>query len=286
MAVYLGNQGSIELQRDSFNTPLSSDLNPDDVNSSKNRFSFDFDPGALITGDQVDIETTDGSELELVSGHTNNEGWRGYISVDDAGGIKLYTTFEAAVSGNAGSALSLVVPSRTIPIQVSTRSSVFRCLAQVQEYEITDIRETIDITSLGEEFRRNYANGLISGQGSMRCFWDYKSSECNGMIGESVEFPHYLAQLVIRLQQGADFVGRFFLHMDANDRGVWQEAKCIVTNVAISVSPTQLITTTVQFVTTGEISLQVGTPPAYLLLQNSSKVLQEDDYGVLLEDDS
>lgn len=283
MAVYLGNQGGVELKRDSLNDPLTSDLDPDDVNVSKSRFSFDFDPGALISGDQVDIDTVDGSDLELVAG-TSSSGWRGYIHVDQAGGIRLYPTFEEAIDGGSANALPLVASSETQKITVSTRSSVYRCLAQISEYELTDSRETVDITSLGEEFRRNYANGLISGQGSLNCLWDYKAELCDDMASGNSEFPNYLAQLVIRMQQGADFIGRFFLHCDSKS-SVWQDATCIVTNVGISVEPTQLIRTSIQFVTTGEIRLRMGEPPAYLLTQTSSLLLQEDDSRIDLEDD-
>lgn len=283
MAVYLGNHGGVELKRDSLNEPLTSDLDPDDVNVSKKRFSFDFDSGALISGDQVDIDTTDNSNLELVSG-TTSSGWRGYIHVDDAGGIRLYTTFAQAIDGGSANALTLVKPSATQKITVSTRSSVYRCLAQIQSYELTDSRETVDITSLGEEFRRNFANGLISGQGSLNCLWDYKAEICDGTDKSRTEFPNYLAQLVIRMQQGADFIGRFFLHCDS-ESSVWQDATCIVTNVGISVEPTQLIRTSIQFVTTGEIRLRMGEPPAYLLTQASSVLLQEDDSKIDLEDD-
>ena len=46
----------------------------------------------------------------------------------------------------------------------------YRCLAQVSEYNISTNRAQIDITHLGDEFKQNYANGLISGQGSLTCF--------------------------------------------------------------------------------------------------------------------
>jgi len=281
MAVYLGNQGGVELKRDSLNEPLTSALDPDDVNLSKKRFSFDFDPGALITGDQIDIDTIDGSPLTLVAGNSES-GWRGYIHVDDAGGIRLYDSFDVALEGGLPEALALVAPLATEQIQVSSKGSRFRFISQIDSFELTDSREAVDITTLGEEFRRNYANGLISGQGNMNCFWDYKNTLCDGP--ENAEFPNYLVQLVLRMQMGADFIGRFLLHNQEN-KSVWQEATCIVTNVGLTVAPTQIIRTNVQFVTTGEIRLLIGTPPAYLLLQDAEVVLCEDDDKIALEDD-
>ncbi len=43
MAIYLGNVGFVELRRTGSATPLSSVLDPSDVNASEKRFSFDFD---------------------------------------------------------------------------------------------------------------------------------------------------------------------------------------------------------------------------------------------------
>jgi len=284
MAVFLGDQGSIDIKRDSLNEPLSSDLDPGDVNVDKRRFSFDFDPAALITGDQIDIATADGTDLVLVKDHVGDS-WRGYIHVDDAGGIRGYKTFQDSLVGSLNDALELVKPTATQEIEVKTRGSLFRCLAQVQSFDITDNRETVDITSLGEEFRRVYANGLISGQGSANCFWSYRNALCDGyeQITEGVEFPNYLAQLILRTKLGSDFIGRFVLYSDLEQGTVWQEATCIVTNVSIAVEPTQAVRMSIQFVTTGEIRLHVGEPPAYLLTENASVLTTEDDIGIGLE---
>lgn len=285
MSVYLGDQGFVELRRDSLNDPISGTLEPDDVNTDKNRFSFDYDQNALITGDQVDIFTIDKSELTLVAGATG-ETYRAFINVDKVGGIRLYDSFEKAVCDRRGAEIQLEKPTANQAIGVKTRNSQARCVAQMTSYEITTNRDTVDITSIGEEFRRNFANGLISGQGSMECLWDYKcGTACDGSNADK-EFPHYLAQLVIRTVQGADFDGFFYLDGSVDDHFVWYEAKCIVTNVAMNIEPTQLIRTRVQFVTTGEIRLKIGTPPAYIQQEDGSLILQEsEDGGLLLEDD-
>ena len=41
--IYLGNSGSVEIERSSLNAPLASVLNPSDVNAVTHRLSFDFD---------------------------------------------------------------------------------------------------------------------------------------------------------------------------------------------------------------------------------------------------
>lgn len=288
MAVYLGDQGCVELKRDSLNDPISGTLKEDDVNVDRRRFSFEFDVNALISGDQIEIERPDKQDLVLVSGATGAS-YRAFVHVDKVGGLRLYETFDAAISGEQSNAIELVDPTEDQQITIKTYNNDYRRLAQVTNFEITTNRETVDITSLGEEFRRSYANGLISGQGSMTCLWDYKAGLCDG--DTDVEFPQYLAQLIIRTEQGADFDGNFYIDHSCDTQYVWYEAKCIVTNVAITVTPTQLIRARVQFVMTGDIRLKMGVPPAYIEQEDGSLILLEkkldgeDDGILMLEDD-
>lgn len=292
MAIYLGESGFIELERESLNSTLTSDLNPEDVNEAKRRFSFDFDSNAIITGDRLRISTVDGSSLELVAGHDFPDGaW--YVNVDSVGGIRLYDSFAAAIEGDQQSAIALVAPSQAQQIYVDLADSEYRCIGQVQQYEISTSRDTIDITNLGDEFRRQYANGLIQGQGSLSCFWDYRFGRCDDNFSTLNEVPHYLAKLVIRTQLGGSFLGRFFLHRPSGSNDdkdfVWYEARCIVTNCAMSLVPTEPIVTRIDFVTSGEFGLHVGTPPglpgmpSYLLQESGDWLLQESGSGILLE---
>ena len=123
----------------------------------------------------------------------------------------------------------------------------------------------------------------------MECLWDYQCGQvCDSY--ENAEFPQYLAQLVIRTEQGADFDGFFYLDRSADNRFVWYESKCIITSVAMTVEPTQIIRTRVQFVTTGDIRLKMGVPPAYVLQEEGSLILTEQKIkgayqGLRQEDD-
>lgn len=281
MGIYLGDSGHVEIQRSSIEGILRGSLDAADVNEARRRFSFDFTGNALITGDKVEIRTEDGSHLQLVAGH-NFPDWVGYIHVDDAGGISLYTTFADSLEGDKNRALSLTSPISPQSIRVTSDFSRYHCLAGVQSYQLTTNRETIDTTSLGEEFRSLYTRGVISGQGTLSCLWSYKAARCGQ--SKDLEFPHYLAQLCILVQQGADFLGRFYLDASTNDAHLWYEAACVVTNVATSLSPSQTISSTIEFVTTGPVRLRMGTPAAYLLLESGDLLLQESGEGLLLED--
>lgn len=282
MTVYLGEQGLLEIRRAGIGEgALASMLNPNDVNVTRRRFSFDFEPEALITGDLVEIYTEDGSTLELVAGHSFPDG-RWYIHVDNTGGVRLYDSFADALNGGIDTALALVAPTRDIPISVRTRDSLYRCTAQMRSWQMTTSREAVDITTLGEEHRRQYGAGLISGQGSLACMWDYKREMCDPFKSdERIEEPHYYAQLVLRVKQGSEFDGRFFINHSPDDRWVWWEATCVVTNVALSFNPGQVIDAQVEFVTTGPIHLRIGEPPGYLLQEDADLLLLEDRSGAI-----
>ena len=285
MSIYFGSTGFIELKRDALNSALGTSLNPADVNTTKKRFSVDNVSGSLITGDQVEIETVDGSNLELLSGH-NFPDLRKYIHIDDMGWIKLYNNFATALAGEVTDALTLTAPSSTKNILIRTRNTRFRPLAKITEFEITTTRDTVDITNLGEEFRRQYENGLISGQGTIQTIWQHRNFQNDTPGFASPEFPVYLSQLLVRMQQGADFEGRFYVYHDPTQtiNSVWYQSMCVVTNVAVNVPASGLVEARIEFITNGEIRLHNGVPPSFLLLENSDKILQEDGDGILLED--
>jgi hypothetical protein len=287
MAVYLGDGGLIELKRTSIDTPLSSQLDPGDVNEARRRFSFDFPAESLLTGDQLEIKTEDGSTLELVAGHAFPDG-RWYCHIDDAGGIRLYGTFTDAIAGSYERALPLVTPTVTKAIQVTSSGSRHRCLGAVRDWSLTTNRETVDLTSLGEWHRSSYSNGLISGQGRLSCLWNYERRPCDPTIDEQQEISNYLAQLILRVDLGALFEARLFASYarTAGKSSVWWEASCIVTNVGMNFAPGQPVAADIEFITTGPIHLRVGDPPAHLLQENSSLLLLEGGEGSLLLEDA
>lgn len=282
--IYLGQYGDIELQRDSLNSFLGTQLDPSDVNTTLKRFSVKGASGALITGDYIDIETVDKSNLELVTGHNYPDGsW--FVHVDALGGLRLYTTFESSISGGVTGAVALSTPSTRKDITIKTRNTRFRHLANITSFEISTMRDSVDLTSLGDQFKRQYEAGLISGQGTIECLWEHNQAKVNQECGDDGEFPFYLAQLVVRLTQGADFKSRFYIYKDNSNtsNSVWYQADCVVTNVVISVPATEQVTSRIEFVTNGEIKLNTGATPSYLLQEDTYKILQEDGSPILLE---
>ncbi len=286
MAIYFGSNGLVELKRDTNNKGLVTQLDPHDVNVSKRRFSVDFKTNSLITGDQVEIETLDGSNLDLVSGHSFPD-LRKFLNVDEVGGIRLFDSFELALAGNQSQAAVLTTPSTAKEIRIITRNQRYRCLANIKDFEITTTRDSVDLTNLGEEFKSQFDRGLISGQGTLNCLWQHQYLMCDQEYSTNApEFPAYLAQLILRMEQGADFMGQFFIYYNgsADVNSIWYEADCLVSNVAVSVLTDGVITTKIDFVTTGPFHLKSGAPEEYLLQESGDLLLQEDGSKLTLED--
>lgn len=276
MSVYLGTFGEVELKREFDGSDLQSTINPSDVNATKKRFSFDFDHGQLLTGDQVEITSTDGSALDFIDSYTKTS-VKKFIYVDELDGIRLYDTFAHAVVGGTTNATALATPGNNIPIKVVVQNSEYRVLGRVQSYELNTQRETVDVTTLSDEFR-NRIGTLMSGSGRMACEWEYTGDT-------SKELPNYLLELVLRTKVGSTFKGRFYIktsgynpanHSDASNDAVWYEVSGVLTACAVQFTPNQMVQITADFITTSKIEIRMD-------LEVQGKLLQENTDEILLE---
>jgi len=291
MGIYLGNNGRIELIRKSLEGAKESIVNPSDVNASRNRFSFDFDEGFLISGDFIEISTTDGTDLDFIDatgwdvGSVQTSGnW--YVFIDELGGIKLYDNFDDSLEGSTAGLISLAAIARDIPIKVSVRDRDVRLLASVTDYELNTNRETVDITALSDQYRQQYSS-LISGSGRITAQWDYVNE-----VGQ--EPVHYLMQLVLRTEIGSSFRAKFYIKSPDTDAAggafsgtqfndaLWWELDALVTNSATSFTPSDVIVSTIDFVATGAIRLKARTAAQRKLLQESGDPLLLEQGGYLL----
>lgn len=298
MGIYLGNIGSVEITRKSFEGEKYSIVNPSDVNAARKRFSFDFDEGLLITGDFIEITTTDGTNLDFVasSGWSNNVvqtsgNW--YIHVDELGGIRLYNNFDDSLEGGNVNIITLAAIARDIPIRVKVRDRDSRLLASITDYELNTNRETVDITALSDQYRQQYSS-LITGSGALTAHWDY-------IKDNAAEPVHYLMQLVLRTEIGAGFRAKFYIKSANTDASggpfaasqlndsLWWEFDALVTNSATSFTPGDIIVSRIDFVATGPIKLRASTRTGnYLLQESASKIKLEQDGSsfLLLEEDN
>lgn len=287
MGVYIGTIGQVEIKRKSLDGEKYSVVNPSDVNAGRNRFSFDFDESFLITGDLIEITTTDGTDLDFVdasawdSGSVQTSGnW--YAFIDDLGGVSLYNTFAESLAGGTTGRVSLTAIARDIPIRVAVRGRDYRLLANITEYELNTSRESVDITSLSDEHRQQYS-GLISGSGRLSAQWDYKSRDDDEPV-------HYLMQLVLRTEIGSMFQAKFYIKAentmasggsfsgDQFNDALWWEFDGLITNSATAFNPNDLILSTIDFITTGPVRLKAQPLPLdYLLQESGDKISLEQD---------
>jgi hypothetical protein len=286
MPVYTGQTGYIQLRRTSGHFFRAS-LAPSAVNTTRKRFGVENMLGSLITGDKITIKSADGTTaLGLISGHSGAE-WAGYVAVDDIGGCRLYTTFALAVQGGSANALTLTAPPSTKEIIIEINDASFRPLGRVREFNFTTTRETINVDLLGDEFQQMYKSGRIQGQGEISADFEHRYVSTDPGFTYNQEFSVYLARLLMRLNSGSEFKGRFFVYRESttSSNNCWYEADAIITNCGIDVSPSQIVATNISFVTSGRFELRVGTVPGFLLKQDTDFILQESGDKISLEDD-
>ena len=300
MAVFLGESGCVELRRNSQDELITGLVHQSDVNTSKDRFSFDFPSGSLITGDQVVIKTTDGSLLDFIApnGWPTNKVYKDgvfYLFVDEVGAIRLYQKFDEAVSGEVAGRIDLVDAGRAVPISMEVRNNNERILAQVTSFELNTERDSIDISALSDEFRKN-TSGLISGSGRIECFFEYERRLCDplteGVSPSVLDVPIYMNQLILRTRIGSEFWSKLTLigrgekpygRSNDFDDEVWYEFEARITNVGMAFSPAEPIRSTIDFVTTGEIKLRTRYVSNYLLQENGDRIRLEANQSGFIE---
>ena len=279
MTVYLGTFGEIELKRVFDGGELRSTIDVSDVNAAEKRFSLDFEHGQLLSGDQVEITSTDGSGLDFINGYTDSA-VKKFIHVDELDGIRLYDSFANAVSGGKPNAIALATPGNSIPIKVAVENAGYKVLGRVQSYELNTTRETVDTTTLSDQFRSQIST-IMSGSGRMACEWEYTGDTAK-------ELPHYLLELALRTKIGSTFSGRFYLktanynpagHAGGDDDQIWYQVTGVLTACAVQFNPNSLVQITADFITTGSIEIQ-------MLLESPDALLQEDSGDIRLDQDS
>lgn len=290
MSIFLGSSGLVRLERTSANKSRTS-ISPGDVNVTKKRFTLDLPDRTLQTGDRLYIRRVDSSgapssaDLTFIDAtawpggaQQNNGTW--YINVDYLNGIRLYSTWAKALRGADADALSLASIASGYPLVVNVDDPYDHVLGGVQSYELSTTRAAIDVTSLGDAFVQQY-EGLISGQGSVQCLWDFQTGDNDS------EFAQYIHNLVLRQKIGGRFRAAFYLKqtddtgaygsMDTDDikAELFYGVTAVVTNVAVSFAPGDPVRSQINFVTTGELELLYEPPATYLLTQSGNTLVTQ-----------
>jgi hypothetical protein len=283
MSYFLGAAGNIRLRR-SAETAYSSTVTVDDVNTSLNRFSFDGSLENLITGDSLDISTTDPRGLAFFTpatwpnGLTQNR-LTTSVNVNAAGGLRCFREFSAAVNNDRTTEFALQsFVGGPIPIDVRIRDASLNTLGDITGYTFSTDRDTLEVTALSDKFKKMHSAGMISGSGTIDCLF---SSETTGIK----ETPLLMLQLINRVDIGSQFDCALKL-VDGDtyteDKSVYYEFSAIVTRAGVRVTATELIECAIDFVTTGDIRLVVGKPYGYVLKEDDDRIYLERDLGFLL----
>ena len=276
MSVYLGTHGEIELQRQFGGSELRGTIKTSDVNATGKRFSFDFEHGQLISGDQIEITSTDDSALDFIDSYTKTS-VKKFVHVDELDGVRLYDSFTDAVNGGTTNAVALAAPGDDIPIRVKVENADYLVLAQVNGFELNTERETVDTTTLSDEFRSRIST-LMSGSGRISAFWEYTGNT-------SQELPNYLVELSLRTRVGSQFKARFYIKTTTHNPGgvaandndeIFYEFTGVLTGCAVQFAPDNTVQLQADFISTGTIQLRMN-------LETPSKLLQEDDGELVTE---
>ena len=306
MGIWIGNAGAIRLRR-KWESDVYDHIDRDSCNLGLRRFGFDDGITGIITGDKVTFKRVDEDgrpvqePLDFVDatawhdGKQHNDGsW--FCHCDSVGGVRLYEHWEDALRNDVSKAHVLNKPSERYRVSYKLVNGDENCLAQTTSWTLNTNRDTVDVSGLGDQFTKQFST-MISGSGTISCLFDfeYHASKCSGAVSYDLELPVYMHKLAVRQEVGSTFTGVFIMRQSNAlpiegiieprdmERELFYLCDCVVTNVATELSPSELIRSTIDFVTTGEVQLLYGLPSHYLLQeQNDDKVLQESDFGILL----
>lgn len=288
MTVFLGVHGAVKLRRNTGAVPVqvADSIDPADVNTSLNRIGFDTSLDNILTGDRVDIATTDARGLECFASSAWASGVvepsiSAYVNINNAGGLRFFTTFSDAVNNNRSAELTTYAfTGAPLPITYTIRDVNYNTLGNVTSYQLNTDREALDATTLSDKFRSQFAAGLISGSGTIDCLFDYTTN------GEK-ETPLVMLQLIQRLDIGSEFECAFYLtdsEITPETETIFYQATAMVTRAGVTVNPTDTIQCAIDFVTTGEIRLHVGRPADYILKEDDDLIQLEQSLNFLLQE--
>ena len=288
MTFFLGTKGNVRLRRATSEQigTLSDSISPDDVNTTLNRLSFDAAGDNLLTGDRVDITTTDPRGLVCFtsaawSSGVVEPGISAFVNVNAAGGLRFFDSFEDATNNTRANELELYAfAGAPLQIQFAVRDAVYNVLGNVVDYTLATDREAIDSTSLDDKFRQLYSAGLLSGSGTITCAFDYTTAGIT-------ETPLLMLQLIQRLELGSAFDCALYLtdkSVDASVNDVFYQFDAMVTKAGVQVAAGDIINCTIDFVTTGEIRLLVGSLEDYILKEDDDRINLEQSLDFLLKE--
>jgi len=296
MTVYLGDSGTIELSRSAAEVPYIAEVDPAEVNVGSKRLNFGFKNNDFMTGDLLEFTRLEANgkysknNLDFVAttdfpGGKASPQSQWFVNVDEQNSVRLFSTHSQALEGSKDQAVEVVTPTSTYNVQIQLKNNAYKCFGQLSSFELNTDREVVDTTVLGEHTRQKISS-LISGSGSIVAFWDYKMfTACCG-YNENAEVSQYLHQLILRQEFGSNFKAKFIVkcaEAGCEDDTVFYEVEALITQAALSFSATDLVTSRLNFVTTGRILLKIGVSPVAQLINMTGGAYETENGGGRLE---
>jgi hypothetical protein len=278
MTYFIGNVGNVRLRRNN-EIVLSALVKDADVTVVLNRVGFETATDNLLTGDKVTISTADtrGLLFFTVGSWVDGEGveqrsFSAHINVNAAGGLRFFPTFADAVNNNRAAEYQVQsFVGDPLLIQLVVRDISANVLGDVTGYTFNTDREGLDATTLNDKFKRMYSAGLISGSGKIDCLF-------NNVTSGVKETPLLMLQLIHRVDIGSAFDCLLSITDSANDPAlsasdnIFYEFTAMVTRSGLELSASDVISCSIDFVTTGEIKLLVGRPSGYILKEDDDRL--------------
>ena len=284
MTYFVGRVGNVRLRRNN-NLSLTAIVKDADTVTALNRLGIEGAIDNFLTGDKVTISTTDARGLIFfpATNWVDGEGviqtiFSAFVNVNAAGGIRFFPTFATAVNNDRAYEYTIVnFTGDPLLIDIRVKDLSANVLGDVTRYTFNTDREGLDATTLNDKFKRMNSAGLLSGSGSIDCLFNNQTSGVN-------ETPLLMLQLIHRVDIGSEFDCLLNITDSRNDSlltatdNIFYEFTGLVTRSGLEISGQELISCSIDFVTTGEIKLLVGQPSGY--------VLKEDDDRIALNQNS
>lgn len=297
MTFFVGHSGVVRLRRRSLeevDLPITVDTS--EINTTLNRLYFNGSEDNIITGDQIFISTDDSRGLAFFA----PTAWatslqvqkylRVYVNVNALGGLRFYDQFVDAINNNRENELTLAANfGAPIVASIIIRDNRYNSLGSVISYDINTDRAAVETTSLSDKFRQQYSAGLISGNGSIECLFNYQTAK-------DEETPLFLLQTIQRLDVGSELSMLLSLSPPEGERSdfsassneVFYEVQAVITRAGVTVRSDALISCSIDFLTTGEFRVKVGIPSEYILKEDFDLIgmeeNQETGLGFLLQE--
>ena len=278
MTYFVGNVGNVRLRRNN-NLTLSAIVKDADTITVLNRIGIEGATDNLLTGDKITISTPDPRGLVFfpVTNWIDGEGvvqtgFSAFINVNAAGGIRFFPTFATAVNNDRAYEWTIVnFTGAPLPVEIRVRDVSANVLGDVTAYTFNTDREGLDATTLNDKFKRMHSAGLISGAGSIDCLFNNKTSGVK-------ETPLLMLQLIHRVDIGSEFDCLLSITDPENDptlsdsNNIYYEFTAMITRAGLKLSASDIISCSIDFVTTGEIKLLVGRPSGYVLKEDDDRI--------------